>query len=337
MNIRNTSRLLAVALGAAIGFNAFAHGAPARAPASGQEVGISPWGPDDEIGRLNLITPASRAAVMSRVVGDKVYDLATEYYVGMPSWQDAGDPHYQFWMTHTPRGTEVDDPMGVGKDMNAMRSYTGTAFSMYSHTGTHIDALNHFGIHGRIWNGFRADEHLGDRGWKRTGIEKFPPLVARGVLIDVAALKGVDMLPDSYRITRQDLKAALARQKTALQQGDIVLIRTGRMKLYDDPAAYMAKPPGMGLDAARYLVEEGGAMILGADNLSFETFPSEVADDYVPLHTYLLAQQGVPIIELAALDELSRDKVYEFAFIGGPLKIRGGDAAPLRPVAMPLR
>ena len=73
-----------------------------------------------------------------------------------------------------------------------------------------------------------------------------------------------------------------------------MLIRTGRMKLYNDPAAYMAKPPGMGLDAARYLVEEGGAMILGADNLSFETFPSEVADDYVPLHTYLLAQQGVP-------------------------------------------
>ena len=86
MNIRHTSRLLAVALGTAIGFNAFAHGAPARAPASGQEVGISPWGPDDEIGRLNLITPASRAAVMSRVAGDKVYDLATEYYVGMPSW-----------------------------------------------------------------------------------------------------------------------------------------------------------------------------------------------------------------------------------------------------------
>ena len=207
MNARFTRNLLGLALGAALSLNAHAHGAPSRAPAPGQEVGISPWGPDDEIGRLNLITPESRAAVMSRVTGGKVYDLATEYYMGMPSWQDAGDPRYQFWMTHTPRGTEVDDPMGVGKDMNAVRSYTGTAFSMYSHTGTHIDALNHFGIHGKIWNGFRADEHLGDRGWKRTGIEKFPPLVARGVLIDVAALKGVDMLPDQYRITRQDLKA----------------------------------------------------------------------------------------------------------------------------------
>ncbi len=91
----------------------------------------------------------------------------------MPSWQDAGDPHYQFWMTHTPRGTVMDDPMGVGETMNLTRSYTGTAFSMYSHTGTHIDALNHFGIHGKIWNGFEADKHLGDRGWNVTGIEKF--------------------------------------------------------------------------------------------------------------------------------------------------------------------
>lgn len=341
MSIRFSHRLLGLLLVGASSMSVSlahsTHQANNPPPLGTQEVGISPWGPDDEIGRLNLITPASRAAILSRLDGSKVYDLTTDYYLGMPSWQDAGDPHYQFWMTHTPRGTEVDDPMGVGKDMNAVRSYTGTAFSMYSHTGTHIDALNHFGIHGKIWNGFKADEHLGDRGWNRTGIEKFPPLIARGVLIDVAAAKGVDMLPDQYRITRQDLKDALARQKTVLKEGDIVLIRTGRMKLFNDPKAYMNAPPGMGLDAARYLVEEGGAMIVGADNLSFETFPSEVPDDYVPLHTYLLAQQGAPIIELIALDELSKDKVYEFAFIGGPLKIRGGDAAPLRPVAIPIR
>ena len=294
------------------------------------------FGIDNQYTELNRITDASRAAILSRVSGGKAYDLATEYFVGMPSWQDAGDPHYQFWMTHTPRGTVVDDPMGVGQAMNLTRSYTGTAFSMYSHTGTHIDALNHFGIHGKIWNGFEADTHLGDRGWKVTGIEKFPPLIARGVLIDVAGAKGVDMLPDSYRVTRQDLKDALARQHVTLQRGDVVLIRTGRMRLFEQSGAYMANPPGMGLDAARFLVEDSGAMIVGADNLSFETFPSEVSDDYVPLHTYLLAQQGAPIIELVALDELARDQVYEFAFIGGPLKIRGGDAAPLRPVALPV-
>ncbi len=328
--------LLALCLAGSL--NAYAHPpSPTHASAGAQQVGVSPWGPQDELGRLNLITAESRARIMSQVDASKVYDLATDYYLGMPSWQAAGDPHYQFWMTHTPRGTVVDDPMGVGSDMNQTRSYTGTAFSMYSHTGTHIDALNHFGIGGKIYNGFSADEHLGDRGWKVTGIEKFPPLVARGVLIDVAASKGLKMLPDEYRITRKDIQAALKKQGVSLKTGDIVLIRTGRMSLYDNPQAYMNKPPGMGLDAARFLVEEGGAMILGADNLSFEAFPSEVADDYVPLHTYLLAQQGVPIIELVDLDELAKDGVYEFAFVGGPLKIRGGDAAPLRPIAMPLK
>lgn len=326
MNIRKTFAAVAVASALA-----------AALPAVSAEVGRSQWGASDEIGRLNLITEQSRAAVLSRVSGGRVYDLATEYFVGMPSWQAAGDPHYQFWMTHTPRGTQVDDPMGVGAAMNAHTSYTGTAFSMYSHTGTHIDALNHFGIGGKIWNGYEADKHLGDRGWNKTGIEKFPPLIARGVMLDIAALKGVDMLPDEYRISRQDLQDSLKRQNLKLQRGDIVLIRTGRMKLFEQAEAYIAKPPGLGIDAARFLVEDSGAMILGADNLSLETFPSEVQGEYVPLHTYLLAQHGVPIIELIALDELSRDKVYEFAFIGGPLKIRGGDAAPLRPVALPLR
>ena len=95
-----------------------------------------------------------------------------------------------------------------------------------------------------------------------------------------------------------------------------MLIRTGRMKLYNDPAAYMAKPPGMGLDAARYLVEEGGAMILGADNLSFETFRQRWPTTTCRC-TPICWRSGRAIIELAALDELSRDQVYEFAFIGG--------------------
>src|SRR5207247_372807 len=105
---------------------------------------------------------------------------------GMPSWQGAGDPHYQFWMTHTPNGTIVSDPMRAGSEMNGHVSYSGSAISMYTHTGTHIDALNHFGLDGKIWNGFTAKEHLGDRGWTVAGAEKLPPIIARGVLIDMA-------------------------------------------------------------------------------------------------------------------------------------------------------
>ena len=306
------------------------------AAAAKPAVGMSPWGPGDEIGRLNLMTPASRAAVLKRIDGSKAYDLSVEYFVGMPSWQAAGDPPFQMWMTHTPRGTVVSDPMGLGKPMNEHVSYTGTAVSMYVHMGTHIDALSHFGLGGRIFNGFAADEHLGDLGWTKAGVEKLPPIVARGVLIDVPAARAVAALADGYRVTRRDLADALARQKVSLHKGDVVLIRTGRMQRYQKAQSFMNNAPGLGLDAARFLVE-GGAMVVGADNLSFEAFPSEVKGDYVPVHTYLLAQQGVPIIELANLEELARDRVYEMAFVGGALKFRGADAAPLRPVAFRLR
>ncbi|VAW54399.1 Cyclase family protein [hydrothermal vent metagenome] len=301
------------------------------------QVGKSPWGAEDEIGRLNLMTSESQSKILSQLSGGNIYDLSVEYFIGMPSWQAAGDPHYQIWMTHTPQGTKIDDPLNVGMDMNKHISYTGAAISMYTHMGTHIDALNHFGLNDKIWNDHSVSKYLGDRGWKVSGAEKIPPIIARGVLIDVAAAKGLTMLPENYRITRQDLIKTLAKQNTMLLEGDVVLIRTGRMKLYENADAYMKNSPGMGMEAARYLIEKNGAMIVGADNLSFEAFPSEVEENYIPLHTYLLAEQGAPILELVYLEALSKDKIYEFAFIGGSLKLRGSDAAPIRPIAIPLK
>jgi kynurenine formamidase len=300
-----------------------------------QDVGTSPWGKDDEIGRLNLITPSSRQRALQNLDHATIYDLSVEYYIGMPSWQAAGDPHFQMWMTHTPHGTKVDDPLSVGTKMNAHVSYTGSAFSMYAHMGTHIDALNHFGLNGKIWNHFSADQYLGDRGWKKAGIEKMPPIIARGVLLDIPKAKGMTELEANYRITRQDIELTLTKQETHLQAGDVVLIRTGRMQHYQDAQRFMKDAPGLGMAAARYLAEEHQALSIGADNLSFEAFPSESSDNYVPVHTYLLAQQGVTIIELVDLEALAKDKIYQFAFIGTPLKIRGGDASPFRPIAIP--
>jgi len=299
------------------------------------DVGKSPWGPDDQLGRLNMMTEQSKAAILSRISTGDVYDLSVEYFMGMPGWFPAGDPRYTFWMTHTPKGNVVADPMRVGKEMNEHVSYTGTAFSMYAHTGTHIDALNHFGLNGKVFNEFSADEHLGDHGWTKTGAETIPPIVARGVLIDVAAYKGVDMLPAGYRIEQKDIVAALEKQKVELAKGDVILIRTGRMQSYEDADAYLENPPGLGMDGARYLVEKG-AMVIGGDNLSLEAFPSEVEGNYIPVHTFLLAQHGIPIMELVELERLSEDEIYEFAFIGSSLKLRGADAAPMRPIAIPI-
>jgi kynurenine formamidase len=109
------------------------------------------------------------------------------------------------------------------------------------------------------------------------------------------------------------------------------------MKLYSKADEYVQDSPGLTIDAARFLIEEGGAMTVGADNLSFEGFPSEVEGNHVPVHTYLLAQQGAHILELADLEGLAADRVYEFAFIGASLKLRGADAAPMRPIAIGLR
>lgn len=301
-----------------------------------RDVGISPWGATDEIGQLNTMNAEQRAAIFMRLTSHRIYDLSVDYYIGMPSWQAAGDPHYRLWMTHTPGGTVIDDPLEQGEQKNRHVSYSGSAISMYSHTGTHIDALSHFGLNGKIWNGFPAAKYLGDRGWQRGGVEKFPPIVARGVMLDIAALHQQAMLPDGYRITKDDILASLARQRLQLQPGDVVLLRTGRMQRYERAAAYMDSPPGLGLEAAKYLAEDASVMVVGADNLSLEAFPSELDSDYVPMHTYLLAQRGVPIIELAYLEELAKDRVYEFAFIAAGLRLRGADAAPLRPIAIPL-
>ena len=300
-------------------------------------VGKSPWGATDEIGILNLMTDTSKLAVLSSVKSGKTYDLSVEYFVGMPSFHSLGDPAYQYWLTHTPHGTVVENPNGLGKAMNEKVSYTGDAISMYTHMGTHIDALNHFGLNGEIWNGFSAEEHLGDKGWKKTGAETIPPIIARGVLIDVAAYMGRTVLDHNYRVGSEDLKGALKKQQVELKKGDVVLIRTGQAQFYENADQFLHQYPGINLDAVKWLVEEKGVMLLGADNLSFEAFPPERSDNWVPVHTYLLAEKGVMFIEQMFLEELSADRVYEFAFIAASLKLKGASGAPMRPLAIPIR
>lgn len=297
------------------------------------EVGKSPWGASDEIGALNMMTAESKYSVLSRISSGKIYDLSVEYFVGMPSFSMLGDPTYQQWMTHSPQGNIVSNPLKTTRSVNEKVTYSGDAISMYTHTGTHIDTLNHFGLDGKIWNGFEAHEHVGSRAWQKAGAEKYPPIIARGVLIDVAQAKGVKMLPDLYVITPEDLKSALAVQKTELLPGDVVLFRTGRMKLWADQK-YMQNSPGLGLEAAKWLVEEKKAMLIGGDTLSFEKLPSSRSDNWIPVHTYLLAERGVSIIEVLQLEDLAKDGVYEFAFISAPLKLRGATGSPMRPLAI---
>ena len=298
------------------------------------KVSKSPFGKDDEIGMLNLIDGRSRSAILSRADASKVFDLSVDHFVGMPGWFGAGDQPYQIWMTHTPAGEIVDNSMSVSLAANQLVSYSGDSISMYTHCGTHIDTFNHFGYNGKIFNEFSAAEHLGSRAWDRCGAEKHPPIFARGVLLDVAGLHGVPTLPPSHAIGEDDLKGCLKRQNLALRPGDVVLIHTGQMKLWPD-IAFVANTPGLNRQGAEFLCKNGAIMI-GADNLTLEQTPSAEPVNFFPVHTYLLAEAGVPLLEMAYLDELVEERVYEFAFFGACIKLRGATGAPMRPVAMPL-
>src|SRR5262249_57146021 len=107
----------------------------------GHRVSKSPWGPDDEIGRLNWITEASQAAVLSQLVPGKVFDLSVSYFVNMPGFFDAADPKFDIWMTHTPRGSLIDGLTGLGPDVHETYTYSGDAITMYTHTAPHMDML----------------------------------------------------------------------------------------------------------------------------------------------------------------------------------------------------
>jgi kynurenine formamidase len=207
---------------------------------------------------------------------------------------------------------------------------------MYTHTGTHIDSLNHFGVDGQIYNGYKPEENLGSRTWTKGGAETIPPIITRGVLLDIAGLKNVDCLHDSYAITPADIEEALDKAGLVLQAGDVPLVRTGRMRHWPDSTKTLGNPPGLSLDAARWLTSQNISAI-GADQECVEVGPSEHEDNWLPGHTHFLAEAGVPMVELLNLEELAADGVKEFCLIAAPIRLRGASGAPMRPLAMALR
>lgn len=299
------------------------------------EVSESPFGPRDEIGMLNLVTPEISQSMLSAADATRVFDLSVDLFTGMPTWTQGGEPPYQIWMNHTPQGSAVDDPVSVGRAQNELVAWSADSISMFTHCGTHVDTLNHFGYNNTIWNGFSVGEHLGSTGWTVAGAEKHPPLIARGVLLDVATALGEVMLPDSFVIGPEELKMTASRQGTGLMEGDVVMVRTGRGSAWPDPEAYLPREPGLNRAGAEWLAKTGAAVV-GADNIALEHLPSADPDNWLPVHTYLLAEAGVPIMEVVHLEDLAEEELYEFCYVGACLRLRGATAGPIRPLAFPL-
>jgi kynurenine formamidase len=200
--------------------------------------------------------------------------------------------------------------------------------------GTQFDTFSHQTIGASLYNCIPLDEAASRTGFSKLGVENVGALVTRGVLVDIAALKGVPMLAETYEITPQDLQQALAAQKLTLQPGDAVLIHTGWGALWNtDGARYQASSPGLGTAAAEWIATQD-PMLVGADNSAVEITPNPNRQLAGPVHQILLVVHGIHLLENLRLDELAGRRVYEFALVVEPLKIQGGTGSTVAPIAI---
>jgi kynurenine formamidase len=200
--------------------------------------------------------------------------------------------------------------------------------------GTQFDGFAHQTVGNSLYNCFKVDEVSTRTGFTKLGIQNVGALVTRGVLIDVARLKNVDVLPDTYEITVQDLQQALAQQKLTIQAGDAVIIHTGWGKLWEkDNARYQRGNPGIGVAAAEWLARQNPVLV-GADTPPVEVSPNPDPKISLPIHQIMLVINGIHLLENLKLDELAAKRAYEFAFIVEPLKIQGGTGSTVAPVAI---
>jgi kynurenine formamidase len=281
----------------------------------------SKWGAADERGAANYVTSASVANAARLIRAGEVFELGWPLAADIPL---VGTRRFDL---HTKR---TSGPIGSNKRI----SNEELVVSEIGQVGTQLDMFSHQGIDGLLYNCFNSDQVATRAGFTKLGVEKIGMLFARGVLIDVAALKGVAILPAGYEITAADLQAALSRQGQTLQPGDAVLINSGYSKLWGvDNVRYNRDTPGIGAPAAEWLVSQE-VMLIGADTFGVEAVPNPDKTINLPVHQIALAVNGIFLLENLKLHELAAAKAYEFAFIMQPLKIKGGTGSTVAPVAV---
>jgi kynurenine formamidase len=281
----------------------------------------SKWGAADERGSANLMKPETvlRAARLIRT--GEVIELGRVLSGAMPL--SAG----RRFQLDTKRTTMNPQSNRRGSNEELVTAEIGQV-------GTQFDGFAHQTIGNTSYNCLRLDDIAGRTGFTKLGIQNVGALFTRGVLIDVAALKGVDMLGDAYQVSVDDLQQALARQKMTLEPGDAVLVHTGWGRLWEsDPARYQRGNPGIGVAAAEWLVRQN-PMLVGADSAPVEVNPNPDAQLSLPVHQIMLVVNGIHLLENVKLDELAAKRVYEFALVVEPLKIQGGTGSTVAPIAV---
>jgi kynurenine formamidase len=318
--------------------------APAAVKGWTKGKGWGPWGKGDEVGALNAMTPETIKAALGLVKQGKVYDLGVPYDAASFKWP--GHSPASIMTFRGPEGVkrQGDFPGANDPKLNPAKiAWHSCALFISDNVGTQLDGLGHIttGDDNHWYNGFTEAKWGGNFGIRKCDVPTIPPVITRGVLLDVAGLRNVDALPSHYRITTADLQACLEKQKTTLRPGDTVLVRTGVLRYWgkngsDHDKLRQHDSAGIDLGAAKWLVEQKGAIILGADTSGLEWAPGpKEPQTFIPVHRYLLVEQGVHIGEFHNLEELARDRVYEFCYVCLTNKIRGTTAGfTLRPVAI---
>ncbi|MGH8531513.1 MAG: cyclase family protein [Gammaproteobacteria bacterium] len=281
----------------------------------------SQWGASDERGAANHMKPQTVLKGIRLIKEGKMYELGRVLESAMPNF---GTRRYAI---HTARS--FNPPSG-----NKLLGNEELVITELGQIGTQFDALPHIAIGDLLYNCIRMDDIVTGSGFKKLGVENLGGIVTRGVLLDVAALKGVEMLEAGYEITVADLKEAMKRQGVSLTAGDAVLIHTGWGKLWmKDNARYLESEPGVGIPAAEWLAG-ANPILVGSDNMGIEVYPHANKDLLFPVHQIMITTHGVFLLENLDLDALVSDKAYEFAFVVLPLKIKGGTGSTVAPIAI---
>lgn len=300
------------------------------------------WGPDDEIGALNEMTDTSRLAALRLARRGRVFDLGVLYSRNSFKWP--GHSPGEIMTFRSPEGVKRQGDVAAFAAGNTVGAawHSGALF-INDNVATQLDGLGHItvGDDNHWYNGFREADWGGNFGIRKCGADTIPPIVARGVLIDVAGAKGVASLPSHYAISVADIDAALRRQGVDVCPGDVALVRTGTLSHWGVDGADHAvlgqhDSAGLDLAAIRYLVEQKGALLLATDTSGLEQAPAPPGSSSpIPGHHYLLVEQGIHIGEFHYLEDLAKEKVYEFCYIAVTNKIAGtASGFCLRPLAL---
>ena len=288
----------------------------------------SKYGPDDEAGALNEITPGKVLGAIGLVRRGAVFDLAHVLHADVPAFP--GRTFRQYLTTnyhHINRRRSDAGPAGWGRNSVNWIVEQVTATQQM---GTHMDALNHLQVGDRTYNGYRLADIAEDHGTNKLGVDTLPQIVTRGVLVDVAAVRGVDRLGPGDVISVADVESA----GVDVRPGDAVFFHTGWGSLWgSDNDRYSGGEPGPGMAVARWLVQHGVALT-GCDTWSYGPVPAEdPAEPFVVPQT-LNTHHGVVVVENLRLAEIAREGVVEFLLVISHAKLRGATGAWVAPLAI---